>query len=166
MHLGGKIAEVERDASAFLHRQCLLEVHAIVTWKFLSDKEAGEIATRCAAKFSKVVCFFFFFVILVYYRSLQLVAPFGIGSYANTDGTDAEDRATSVYGSHLPRLRAAKALVDPNNLLPCSYAIGRSMAQVPMEAKKREKADAGALAVYLLDEAAKNKSKTKQKKRP
>lgn len=57
------------------------------------------------------------------------MAPFGKGSYANTDGCDSEERAAAIYGGHLPRLRSAKAGADPKGLLPCPYMERQSKIQ-------------------------------------
>jgi hypothetical protein len=54
MHLGGKIAEVAEDSSAFRHRTAPLETHAIISWRDKADTKASAAAAQVAANFGKV----------------------------------------------------------------------------------------------------------------
>lgn len=82
-------------------------------------------------------------------HSTQLVAPLGVGSYANTDGTDAEERAAAVYGPHLERLRRAKSAADPKGLLHSPFAPTQRFVHVPIDAKEEPSAAEG-LRLYIV----------------
>ena len=106
-----------------------------------------------------------FFVLAVYVRKstnthtqtqthtahyAQRIAPFGGGSYANTDGTDTEERAAAVYGPLLQRLREAKAIADPLGLLYSPYALPQKVVELQMNAKTDGDVDPAALRLYLV----------------
>lgn len=78
----------------------------------------------------------------------QLVAPLGVGSYANTDGTDAEERAAAVYGPHLERLQRAKSVADPKGLLHSPFARPQRFLHVPIDAKEEPSAEG--LRLYMV----------------
>lgn len=154
MHLGGKIAEVEEDASAFRHRACPLEMHIIWSWPS-GDAEFAAQAARCAADYGKVTHLHTStnthtktHTHTAHYA--QRIAPYGGGSYANTDGTDTEERAAAVYGPLLQRLREAKAIADPLGLLYSPYALPQKVVELQMNAKTDGDVDPAALRLYMV----------------
>jgi FAD/FMN-containing dehydrogenase len=94
--LGGAIARVDADATAFPFRQARWLINIPATWRDASDDEreiAWARATHAAVK------------------------PYlSEGTYVNFMGDDEDDPAAGAYGRTLERLRQVKAIYDPDNL--------------------------------------------------
>jgi len=94
--LGGAIARVAPEATAFPFRQARWLINIPATWRDAGDDEreiAWARATHAAVK------------------------PYlSEGTYVNFMGDDEDDPAAGAYGRTLERLRRIKAVYDPDNL--------------------------------------------------
>ena len=94
--LGGAIARVEPNATAFPFRQSRWLINIPATWRDAADDER-EIAWARA--------------------TFAAVKPFLTGgTYVNFMGDDEEGGATSAYGRTVERLEQVKAAYDPDNV--------------------------------------------------
>jgi FAD/FMN-containing dehydrogenase len=105
--LGGAIARVEADATAFPFRQARWLINIPATWRDAGDDEreiAWARATHAAVK------------------------PYlSEGTYVNFMGDDEDDAAAGAYGRTLERLRKVKAIYDPDNL----FRLNQNIAPAP-----------------------------------
>jgi FAD/FMN-containing dehydrogenase len=100
--LGGAVAAMEPDATAFPHRRALFDLQYQAYW---SPGEDG------AAQ-------------LAWVRSIRdAMRPFTHGAYANYADADLADWATAFYGGNLDRLRRVKTAWDPDNVFGGPQAI-------------------------------------------
>ncbi len=94
--VGGAIARVDADATAFPHRDAAWLVNVPASWVDASEDEREmEWARRV-------------------YRSIEPLMTGG--AYANFMGDDEDDDAATAYGGTLERLRRVKAEWDPGNV--------------------------------------------------
>jgi len=94
--LGGAIARVPADATAFPFRQARWLINIPATWREAADDER-EIAWASG--------------------TYAAVKPFlSEGQYVNFMGDDEDDTAAGAYGRTMERLRAVKAVYDPDNI--------------------------------------------------
>ena len=94
--LGGAIARVPADATAFPFRQARWLINIPATWREAADDER-EIAWARG--------------------TYAAVKPFlSEGQYVNFMGDDEDDTAAGAYGRTMERLRAVKAVYDPDNI--------------------------------------------------
>ena len=94
--VGGAIARVDADATAFPHRDAAWLVNIPASWVDASEDEREmEWARRV-------------------YRSIEPLMTGG--AYANFMGDDEDDGAATAYGDTLDRLRRVKAEWDPDNV--------------------------------------------------
>jgi FAD binding domain/Berberine and berberine like len=93
--LGGAIARVKQDATAFWNRPAKFDFTADVSWTdYSKDAEAAKAARGMWAG----------------------VEPFTRGHYVNTVPGASEKRVRATYGDNYPRLVALKDKYDPQNL--------------------------------------------------
>jgi FAD/FMN-containing dehydrogenase len=93
--LGGAIARVKPDATAFWNRPAKYDFLAEVVWNdSAKDQEAGKAARAIWAG----------------------VEPFSRGHYVNTLPEASSQRVRATYGDNYPRLVALKEKYDPLNL--------------------------------------------------
>jgi FAD/FMN-containing dehydrogenase len=95
-HLGGAMAAVAPDATAFANREAPFVYNVIGMWPEPEGDEAGIGWGRAA------------------FESLK---PWSYGSaYVNFLGDDGHERVSSAYGANYERLANLKAVYDPGNL--------------------------------------------------
>jgi hypothetical protein len=93
--LGGAVARVKPDATAYWNRQAKYELILEGVWPDRSQDEANVKAGR----------------------SLWMAfEPFTNGYYVNTEPSADEQRLRATYGDNYPRLVALKNKYDPGNL--------------------------------------------------
>jgi FAD/FMN-containing dehydrogenase len=94
--LGGAIATIDQDATAFPFRQARWLVNIPATWRDPAD-DAHEIAWARA--------------------TYTAVKPYlSEGNYVNFMGDDEDDTAAGAYGRTIERLQQVKAVYDPDNV--------------------------------------------------
>jgi FAD/FMN-containing dehydrogenase len=94
--LGGAIATVDRDATAFPFRQARWLVNIPATWRDPAD-DAHEIGWARA--------------------TYAAVKPYlSEGNYVNFMGDDEDEDAAAAYGRTIERLQQVKAVYDPDNV--------------------------------------------------
>lgn len=95
-HLGGAVAAVDEDATAYAHRNTVhnLNINAVR----LPDAGNGPDEVAWARDFSTAV------------------RPFETGAYVNFLDHDDRDRIPAAYGGHYDRLVALKDRYDPDNV--------------------------------------------------
>jgi FAD/FMN-containing dehydrogenase len=94
--LGGAIARVDSDATAFPFRQARWLINIPATWRDAADDEC-EIAWARA--------------------TYAAVKPYlSEGNYVNFMGDDEDDTAAGAYGRTIERLRQVKSVYDPGNV--------------------------------------------------
>jgi FAD/FMN-containing dehydrogenase len=94
--LGGAIATIDQNATAFPFRQARWLVNIPATWRDPADDER-EIAWARG--------------------TYAAVKPYlSEGNYVNFMGDDADDTAAGAYGRTIERLQRVKALYDPDNV--------------------------------------------------
>ncbi len=93
--MGGAVGRVEREATAFAHRDAAFTLNIIGTWDRAADDEAGIAWARGA---------------------FSAMAPWTDGVYVNFLGSEGDDRIRDAYGSATyARLAQLKRRLDPNN---------------------------------------------------
>jgi FAD/FMN-containing dehydrogenase len=106
--LGGAIARVDSDATAFPFRQARWLINIPATWRDASDDE-GEIAWARA--------------------TYAAVKPYlSEGNYVNFMGDDEDDTAAGAYGRTIERLRQIKSVYDPDNVFRLNQNIQPALA--------------------------------------
>ena len=94
--MGGAIARVDRDATAFPHRDA---AYSFGIWPGWADPDRDEELTTWAREFH------------------EAMAPYATGGvYANYLDRDESDRVRAAYGENYERLVAVKTEWDPGNL--------------------------------------------------
>ncbi len=93
-HLGGQVARVAADATAFTHRNVHSNFGINAMWTDESESESRIAALR------------------KFYAALE---PHMAGFYTNLN-EDSEEKTWGNYGANYPRLGKIKAEYDPNNL--------------------------------------------------
>jgi FAD/FMN-containing dehydrogenase len=94
--LGGKVAQIAPDATAFSERTAAFSVVIVGDWADPAD------SAECIAWVRE---------------SWEAIQPFSRSSaYVNYLDTGDEQRTPSIYGTNLPRLAAVKAIYDPDNV--------------------------------------------------
>jgi FAD/FMN-containing dehydrogenase len=94
--LGGKVAQIAPDATAFSERTAAYSVVIVGDWTDPADNEECIAWVR---------------------GSWEAIQPFSRSSaYVNYLDNGDEQRTASIYGGNLPRLAAVKATYDPDNL--------------------------------------------------
>lgn len=107
--MGGAIARVKQDATAFWNRPAKHDFLADVVW---SDRARDEEARKVA-------------------RSIWAgVEPFTRGHYVNTVPDASSERVRATYGDNYPRLVALKDKYDPHNLFRLNANIRPGTAEV------------------------------------
>lgn len=100
---GGAIARVDREATAFPHRDCVYGLHILAGWTDASDDSRMMAWAR---------------------RFHAAMSRFATGgAYVNLLGGDEVDGAAVAYGSNLARLAALKRRYDPRNLFRSNHNI-------------------------------------------
>ena len=93
--LGGALAAVATDATAFAHRDALFDLQYQAYWQHPSE-EAADVA---------------------WVRDLRAaMAPYTSGAYVNYADADQPDWQTAYYGENLARLTRVKARYDPDRV--------------------------------------------------
>ena len=93
--IGGQVARVKADATAYWNRTAQYELLLIATWEDHSQ-DAHNIAVM---------------------RDLwKAFEPFTQGYYVNTEPSASESRLKATYGDNYARLAQLKSLYDPKNL--------------------------------------------------
>jgi FAD/FMN-containing dehydrogenase/SAM-dependent methyltransferase len=109
--LGGAIARVDSEATAFPFRQARWLINIPATWRAPADDEreiAWARATYAAAK------------------------PFLTeGTYVNFMGDDEDDGTAGAYGRTIERLQQVKAVYDPDNVFRLNQNITPAAGGVP-----------------------------------
>jgi FAD/FMN-containing dehydrogenase len=94
--LGGAVARVDANATAFGDRSAPYAINIVGTWQDAADDEANLAWMREAG---------------------ARLDEFCTGAvYSNFMGSEGEDRTKSAYGEKLPRLQALKRAWDPDNV--------------------------------------------------
>jgi FAD/FMN-containing dehydrogenase len=94
--LGGAIARVEADATAFPFRQPRWLINIPATWRDAADDESETAWARA---------------------TYSAVRPYlSEGGYVNFMGDDDDDDTAAAYGRTIERLRQVKAVYDPANV--------------------------------------------------
>jgi FAD/FMN-containing dehydrogenase len=94
--MGGAVARIGRQATAFAHRDAAFTLNIIGTWDRADEDEAGIAWARGA---------------------FGAVAPWTDGVYVNFLGSEGEDRIRDAYGSATyARLARLKRRLDPDNI--------------------------------------------------
>ncbi len=97
--LGGAVAEVAADATAFPHRDAAAAVQV-----YASGADPAPVAEVQSA----------------------LAGVVGAGAYVNYIDPGQQDWATAYYGANLPRLRAAAARYDPDRVFDFPQGLARA----------------------------------------
>jgi len=106
--LGGAVARVPEDATAYSHRQALNNININAVWR-AGDPDAEEHVAWARRFFSEM-------------------EPHGIGVYVNFLGDEGQDRVRSAYGAEkYARLVALKDRLDPNNF----FRMNQNIAPTP-----------------------------------
>ncbi len=101
--LGGAIGRVDRDATAFPHRDAAYELHIFPGW---TDPSHDEALMRWAREFHNAM------------------APYATGGvYVNLLDRDEEPRIPNAYRANYDRLSQLKAKWDPENLFRINHNI-------------------------------------------
>ena len=94
--MGGAISRVDPDATAYRHRDALVDFLAVSSWVESAHDEPRIAAAR---------------------QLWQTVANTGAhGVYVNNLGGEGADRVREAYGDHFERLARVKARYDPDNV--------------------------------------------------
>jgi hypothetical protein len=94
-HLGGAVARVGKDETAFSQRDGIFNVLMVSRWTDPADADKNVAWTR---------------------GLWSALAPLGTGGvYVNYLGSDENDRVADAYRGHYQRLAALKAKYDPAN---------------------------------------------------
>jgi FAD/FMN-containing dehydrogenase len=104
--LGGAIARVAPDATAFPHRS------ALATLQFLASWDASAPAATADASMAWLRSF--------YSRVRPLV---GLGAYVNYADADLVDWSQAYYGANYARLRRVRSAYDPEGLFAFPQAV-------------------------------------------
>jgi FAD/FMN-containing dehydrogenase len=100
--LGGAVADVGPDATAFPHRLALATVQATATWKHgppdLFDDYVHDLRSR-------------------------LVPVTGPSAYSNYADPTIADYGTAYWGANYPRLQSVKKAVDPHDLFSWAQSV-------------------------------------------
>jgi FAD/FMN-containing dehydrogenase len=108
---GGAIAEVGNEATAFSHRDALVEFVAVANWTDPAEDQPRMSAARGYA---------------------AAVEPFASGVYVNALGDEGQAGVRRAYGpDKLARLAAVKARYDPGNLFHLNHNIRPHNQQPP-----------------------------------
>jgi FAD/FMN-containing dehydrogenase len=100
--LGGAIADVAEDATAFAHRHALFSLQVEAYWSDDGDEAANRAWVQSAR---------------------QALAPYTTGAYVNYIDSDQADFANAYYGSNLSRLVSVKRSYDPEGFFAFPQAI-------------------------------------------
>ena len=94
--MGGAVAEIAPDATAFAHRDAEFTLNILGTWEGTEGDEAGVAWAR---------------------EAFGAIEPWTDGVYVNFLGVEGEDRVRAAYGpaTHA-RLAALKRRLDPDNV--------------------------------------------------
>ena len=104
--LGGAIARVKQDATAFWNRRAKYDFIADVSWTdYSQDAEAAKAARAMWAG----------------------IEPFTRGHYVNTVPGASQTRVRATYGDNYPRLVQLKDKYDPANL----FRVNQNIAAKP-----------------------------------
>lgn len=104
--LGGTVAQVAPDATAFPHRRALASIQIIASWP--SDAPAATADTRRGA--------------LGRYRDL-LRSKIGTGAYVGYIDPDLPGWQAAYFGANYARLQQVKARYDPDDLFAYAQSI-------------------------------------------
>jgi FAD/FMN-containing dehydrogenase len=105
--LGGAIAAIDPEATAFAHRRALFDVQYQAYWFDAAD-EAADMA---------------------WVRAIRAeMLPFTNGAYVNYIDADIPDWASAYYGANLRRLIAVKTRYDPDELFHGPQSLPRQSA--------------------------------------
>lgn len=100
--LGGAVAAIDREATAFPHRRALYDMQYQSYWGAGDDGSAG----------------------IAWVRAIRdAMRPFARGVYASYVDADLVDWAADYYGDNLPRLRRVKTSWDPDGVFAGPQAI-------------------------------------------
>lgn len=102
-HLGGAVAEVSDDATAYAHRNTGHNLNINAVW--LPDANNGPEEVAWARDFSTAM------------------GPYSTGAYVNFLDHDDRDRIPAAYGGHYGRLVALKDHYDPDNVFRGNHNI-------------------------------------------
>ncbi len=102
-HLGGAVADVPKDATAFWHRDKPYMLNFEANWPESEDDDANVTWAREGIAEAREL-------------------PVAAGGYGNFPGLN-EDPAKSTYGDNYDRLVDLKTTYDPENLFPTNGAI-------------------------------------------
>ena len=106
--LGGAIARVEADATAFPFRQPRWLVNIPATWRDAADDESETAWARA---------------------TYAAVRPYlSEGGYVNFMGDDEDDDTAAAYGRTIERLQRIKAVYDPDNVFRLNQNIEPAVA--------------------------------------
>jgi FAD/FMN-containing dehydrogenase len=95
-HVGGAIARVSPDATAYVNRDAAFDCFPISIWDAPADDPANSAWVR---------------------ELWTAVRPFSTGGvYVNNLGDEGDERVCAAYGDNLPRLIALKDKYDPTNV--------------------------------------------------
>ncbi len=104
--LGGAVARVAPDATAFPHRTALATIQVISSWDVSAPVAVADAARSW----------------LVRYRD-ALRASIGTGAYSGYLDPDLPDWRSAYYGPNYPRLQAVKAKYDPDGVLTFAQGV-------------------------------------------
>jgi FAD/FMN-containing dehydrogenase len=100
--LGGAVAGVAEDATAFAHRQALFSMQVEAFW----TNDGDEAANRAWVK-----------------QTREALAPYTSGAYVNYIDSDVSDYGRAYYGGNLERLASIKRSWDPDGFFSFPQAI-------------------------------------------
>ena len=107
--LGGAVARVAPDATAFPHRRALATIQILTSWSAGAPPQVIDSSRGWLKAYRDVV------------RSAV-----GSGAYVGYIDPELPDWERAYYGSNYPRLQRIKATYDPDNLFTFPQAIRRS----------------------------------------
>lgn len=103
--LGGAVASVGGDQTAFVHRQALCDVQYDANWPPGTPADVVAQITDWLG------------------TTQAILAPLSAGSYVNYIDPTLPDFLTAYYGSNLPRLERVKRAVDPEDVFHFDQSI-------------------------------------------
>lgn len=109
--LGGAVAAVDPEATAFAHRRALLDLQYQAYWEHAADEQAS-VAWVGAIR--------------------DAMAPYTSGAYVNYIDAGQPDWAQAYYGANLARLARVKVRYDPDNLFSAPQAIPAGRSATPV----------------------------------
>jgi hypothetical protein len=104
--MGGAVARIASDATAFPHRAAIAALQFIASWDASAPSATADASLAWLRN--------------AYGRARPLIGP---GAYVNYADPDLQDWPQAYYGANYPRLQRVRATYDPDRLFAFPQAI-------------------------------------------